>query len=211
MAAGLTASCAPVSPEAKLAMFHGVTDLKGAPVPAGASPTLGLDGAHIMLMGLQGETAAGRLIPLTITFETAGDVTTKATLTADAMGMDMSGQGMHHSMNHSESIHMPTATAAHHRRQRSARRGTGWRIRADVERFTFAPEAMDGDHVAGEGHGHLYVGGLKIMRMTSPEVVIGALPPGEHEVRVTLNSNDHKAYHSDADPVAAVTSIAVEE
>jgi copper(I)-binding protein len=183
------------SPDAKLAVFHGVTDLEGAPVPGTGAASLSLDGAHIMLMGVSGVWLDGRLIPLTITFQNAGEVTTKATLSAAVGGMDMSGQGMHHSMDHSNGMMIdtdvaPTITVT------AAPVGDGWRIRAETERFTFAPAAMDSAHVLGEGHGHLYIGGLKIMRMTAPEAAIGALPPGRHKVRVTLNTNNHMAYRT---------------
>lgn len=197
------------SPEAQRAMLHGVTDARGAPVPAGGSPSFSLDGAHIMLMAIEGDLANGRLIPLTITFENAGDVTTKATLIAGAQGMVMSG-GMNHVMDPAMGMEVP-ADKAPTIGVSAAPDGDGWRIRATVGRFRFAPDAMDGEHVPGEGHGHLYVGGLKMMRMTAPEALIGALPPGRHEVRVTLNTNNHMAYRTDAGPVSAVTFIEVEE
>lgn len=198
------------SPEAKLAVFHGVTDVEGAPVPALGGASLSLDGAHIMLMGLDGEWADGRLVPLTITFQNAGDVSTKATLNAGTGGMDMSGQGMHHSMDHSAGMMMP-ANAAPRVVVTAEPAGDGWRIRAETDRFAFAPDAMDGEHVAGQGHGHLYIGGLKIMRMTGPEATIGALPPGQHEVRVTLNTNNHMSYRTEAGDVTATTIINVPE
>lgn len=198
------------SPDAKLAVFHGVTDLIGAPVPANGRASLSLDGAHIMLMGMSGEWVDGRLIPLTITFKNAGEVTTKATLSAASGGMNMSGQGMHHSMNFATGMTLGVETAPAIMLSVN-REGDGWRIRAETERFTFAPAAMDGAHVPGEGHGHLYVGGLKIMRMTTAEALIGALPPGRHDVRVTLNTNNHMAYRTDAGPVTATATIDVPE
>lgn len=198
------------SPEAKLAMFHGVTDPMGAPIPASGAASLSLDGAHIMLMGISGELAEGRLIPLTITFENAGEVSTKAKLSVSTGGMDMSGADLRHGMDHSKGMMMEAALAPAITII-AAPVASGWRIHAQTERFNFAPAAMNGAHVAGEGHGHLYIGGLKIMRMTEPEAMIGALPPGRHEVRVTLNTNSHMAYHTNAGPVTATTFIDIPE
>jgi hypothetical protein len=65
-------------------------------------------------------------------------------------------------------------------------------------------------HVPGMGHGHIYVGGMKLDRLFKSEYLIGQLPPGRHEVRVTLNTNDHRAYVVDDVPVSASTFIMVD-
>lgn len=196
------------SPDAKLATLHGVTDASGAPVPAMGSASLSLDGAHAMLMGVGDEWVDGHLIPLSLTFQNAGEVSTKATLSAAGGGMNMSGQGMQHSMNFSAGMTVD-ASMAPSIAIVAAPVDNGWRIRVETTRFAFKAAAMDGPHVAGEGHGHLYIGGLKIMRMTTPEVTIGALPSGRHEVRVTLNTNNHMAYHTTDGPVSAATFVTV--
>ena len=38
---------------------------------------------------------------------------------------------------------------------------SGWNAKGVVEHFRFAPENASQDHVAGEGHEHLYVDGVK--------------------------------------------------
>ena len=81
--------------------------------------------------------------------------------------------------------------------------GGGWIVRAETTEFTFARELVDGSHVPGTGHAHLYVGGAKIGRMYEPEARLGRLPPGEHVIRVALNSNDHRTYLVDDAPVSA--------
>ena len=58
-----------------------------------------------------------------------------------------------------------------------------------VEDFTFSEEFIDLFHVPGIGHGHLYVGGMKLGRLYTPEAYIGALPKGQHEIGVTLDTN----------------------
>jgi copper(I)-binding protein len=187
------------SPDARLAMLHGEEDLAGLPIPAGTGANLAPDGAHVMLMGVAGDLTSGRLFPITLEFQNAGPMTVKATLTdkAEMMTMDHSGHGGNGSSPTSVTAASPTLTIS------AEETPMGWRIRSGTTNFRFAPEAMDGAHMPGEGHGHLYIGGIKIMRVTAEEVEIGALPPGEHKMRVVLNTNDHRAYFSDGRPVSA--------
>ncbi|MEM7545089.1 MAG: copper chaperone PCu(A)C [Pseudomonadota bacterium] len=188
------------SDEAKLAMLHGEEDLTGLPIPAGTGASLAGDGAHVMLMSVSGDLTPGRLFPITLEFQNAGEMAVKATLTSqsDVMQMDHSGHGGGAMM---VATNPPTLSIS------AEETASGWRIRSDATNFRFAPEAMDGPHVAGEGHGHLYIGGIKIMRVTAEEVEIGALPPGEHKIRVTLNTNDHQMYMAGDAPVTAVTVV----
>ena len=77
--------------------------------------------------------------------------------------------------------------------------------------FTFAAENVNGDHVDGEGHAHVYVDGVKITRVYTPWVYLGDIGPGEHEIRVTLNANHHPEYAWNGRVVEATTSITVPE
>ena len=87
----------------------------------------------------------------------------------------------------------------------------GWRVDAETTAFRFAEDLMNGPHEPGTGHGHLYVGDMKIGRMLGPTAFIGALPAGTHEVRVTLNSNDHRPLVVDGAPLTATATIQVDE
>jgi hypothetical protein len=51
---------------------------------------------------------------------------------------------------------------------------------------------------------------MKLGRLFAPEYHIGPLPPGSHEIRVTLNTNDHRAYVVGDTPVTASTIITVD-
>ncbi|MEM9145858.1 MAG: copper chaperone PCu(A)C [Pseudomonadota bacterium] len=197
------------SPEAARVVLAAAEDPAGLAIPAGATPSLALDGAHGMLMGLEGARTDGRLIPLVLTFAKAGPVSVKARLAAPATGSgDATGHMAGHGMHGAEMLELAPAEAPQVALA-ATRDGEGWRILADVSRFRFAPEAMDGAHAPGEGHGHLYVGGLKIGRMTGPELRLGRLPPGRHRVRLTLNTNDHRAYATGGTAVTA--EIAIEQ
>ena len=60
-----------------------------------------------------------------------------------------------------------------------------------TEGFRFAPELVDQAHTPGAGHAHIYVDGVKLGRVFENEHHIEQLAPGEHEIRVSLNTNDH--------------------
>ncbi len=88
--------------------------------------------------------------------------------------------------------------------------GKVYNIRLIPSGFTFSPQNVNGDHVEGEGHAHLYIDGEKITRMYGPWLHLPDLEPGTHTVRVTLNTNDHKAYYWDGEPVEASIVVHVE-
>ena len=79
-----------------------------------------------------------------------------------------------------------------------------------VSNFTFAPLAVNGPHVAGQGHAHIYVNGVKFARSYGPWMQLDALPKGTHEIRVTLNANDHAHLAVNGVPIEAVTEITIE-
>lgn len=72
----------------------------------------------------------------------------------------------------------------------------GWNLRLDTTNFVFAPERVSTEHVAGEGHAHLYVDGIKITRIYAQWHQLPTLQPGEHTIRVDLSANDHSPLSS---------------
>lgn len=73
--------------------------------------------------------------------------------------------------------------------------------------FRFAPEKVNAPNVAGEGHPHLYVNGVRLGRVYSPYLHLGMLAPGMNEVRVTLNTNMHQEYAHGGETIEAVATI----
>lgn len=65
-------------------------------------------------------------------------------------------------------------------------------VEIDVEGMRFAPESVDQEHTAGAGHAHIYVDGEKLGRVFESSYRIENLPPGDHDIRVSLNTNDHR-------------------
>ena len=172
----------------------------GAPVlglPAESRPSLAMDGVHAMVMGL-GDMADGRLVPVRLVFERGGEITTRARISTTGM------------MDHRAVLDVPPDEPSPKLGLTVTQHGSGWNVLAEVEDFTFSKSAVDGPHQPGVGHAHLYLNGLKLQRMYRPEARISALPPGTYEVRVTVNSNDHRVYSVNGAPVTAAAEITVD-
>jgi hypothetical protein len=89
---------------------------------------------------------------------------------------------------------------------------SGWNMQIITENFQFAPERSSLEHYPGEGHAHLYIDGTKIARVYGAWYHIDEeLSSGDHQVEVTLNSNDHNLYTVKGKVVEAKTIISVEE
>jgi hypothetical protein len=86
---------------------------------------------------------------------------------------------------------------------------SGWNLHVETTNFRFAPELAGRPHMPGEGHAHLYIDGRKAARIYGPWHHIGPLPPGRHELLVTLNANTHGAYTAGGAPIEARATILV--
>ena len=73
--------------------------------------------------------------------------------------------------------------------------------------FRLAPERINAPNVAGDGHPHVYVNGVRLGRVYSPFLHLGKLAPGMNEVRVTLNTNMHQEYARNGETIEAVATI----
>ena len=85
----------------------------------------------------------------------------------------------------------------------------GVNVRIATEGFRFAPELVDQEHTPGAGHAHIYLNGEKLGRVFESEYHIAVVPPGEHEVRVSLNTNDHGELVFDGRKVEATATVNV--
>ena len=81
----------------------------------------------------------------------------------------------------------------------------------DTTNFQFAPESVSEDHVRGEGHAHVFVDDVKISRAYGPWYHLPKLKPGTHEIKVTLNTNDHREYAVDGESIMTTTTVTVSE
>jgi len=185
------------SPEAGRARVVG----GGGPfvLPAGSAPSRALDGAHAVLEDISGGLDAGRLIPLRLTFDDG-----TATARARVQPPDAADpHAMHAAMGHVMTVEAAGMSLA----MEVEPVEDGWRVLIDAPGLEFSADAADGEHVPGQGHGHLYLDGLKLQRVYAPELRIGALPPGRYELTLSLNANDHRAYAVDGTPLTASATI----
>jgi methionine-rich copper-binding protein CopC len=70
----------------------------------------------------------------------------------------------------------------------------GYVLHVKTTNWTWAPLAANGAAVPNEGHGHLYVDGVKVNRLYGEWYHLEGLTPGQHDITVTLNANDHSEY-----------------
>ncbi|MEM9604057.1 MAG: copper chaperone PCu(A)C [Pseudomonadota bacterium] len=189
------------SPDAGITHIMG-GELASVVVPGGGTVDFALDGAHIMMMAVSGDLRAGRLIPLQFTLGDGSVLKTQVTV-ADADPVD-------HSL-HAGMAGMPIEPAPLISLTPLRDSASGpWRITAAVDHFVFDTERVDTEHVPGAGHGHLYLNGVKLGRYCGGEMAIGVLPPGEHTVRLDLNTNLHQPYAVDGKGVSGQTRIVVD-
>lgn len=86
----------------------------------------------------------------------------------------------------------------------------GYNLQILTTNFTFSPEQASTEHIDGTGHAHLYIDGKKITRVYGEWIHIDDLMPGDHEILVTLNTNDHKDYMINNEQIADSVIISVE-
>jgi hypothetical protein len=77
----------------------------------------------------------------------------------------------------------------------------GWNLEVKVSNFEFTPsQTNQADDMSG-GHAHLYINGEKVTRIYGNWYYLKNLEPGENQVKVTLNTNGHKALYSQGQPI----------
>ncbi|TFF19939.1 hypothetical protein E3C22_19995 [Jiella endophytica] len=69
-----------------------------------------------------------------------------------------------------------------------------WTVSMAAENFRFTEicKAVEGSEVVG--HVHIYEGDRKLVSAYAPEKSIGRLSPGRHELTITLQATDHRAF-----------------
>jgi len=85
---------------------------------------------------------------------------------------------------------------------------TGWTITTEVVGFTLT-DADTTEAVPAEGHLHLFVDGQLATMVYEAEHLLNDLEPGDHQIMVTLSTNDHLDYLLDGEPIMAMDTITV--
>lgn len=196
------------------AAIMGSTGTGGLAIPQGAKPSFSSDGAHIMLSDINEDLKPGEFIPLTLEFKNAGSVAVKAIVAepATAISVDNPNAKMDHSMHGANAIfeindeqNPPEIIMT-----LVQNNNKNWQVEIKTTNFEFFEPIVEPlVHKDGQGHGHLYLNGLKLQRMYTGTAIIGALPVGQHTVSATLNTNDHKAYSIGGKPLSSEVVIEV--
>lgn len=82
-------------------------------------------------------------------------------------------------------------------------------VQIAAEGFQFAPDSVDQPHTPGAGHAHIYVDGVKLGRVFESDYHIDPLSPGQHEIKVSLNTNDHSELVYDGSKVESTATVTV--
>lgn len=85
----------------------------------------------------------------------------------------------------------------------------GYNVQILTRNFTFTPAAINRAPEDNEGHAHIYVNGVKIARVYSTWYHLSGalLRPGDNDVSVTLNANDHSEWAVDGKPISSVVRV----
>ena len=86
----------------------------------------------------------------------------------------------------------------------------GWNLHISPQNFRFAPENASTTDVAGEGHAHIYINGVKLSRLYGNWQHLTNLPKGTVDISVSLNANSHSPLMVDNVPVSATATIQVD-
>lgn len=171
-------------------------------VPAEGKTLLAAETAHIEITGLTEALQPGQIIPLTLIFQNAGEVPIKARvdeLVAPDQMVLLSGL---YEPAAGEPVPVLGVQAVPAADGRVA-------ITLLLENFELDKATVDLPHTPGRGHAHLYIDNVKIGRMYAPTLTTEPLAPGEHLISVALNTNDHRAYAQNGEPMTASVSVTI--
>ncbi|QMU59843.1 MAG: copper chaperone PCu(A)C [Boseongicola sp.] len=167
-------------------------------IPADGSGVLAMDGAHIMLRTPSEDFSEGGFLPLTLSFDGKGDISTRI-IHAGMQGMQhSSGKGISETPAPSVGLTLPNNIG-----------GEGFDLTVDIQGLSLI-ETPDGTpHFTGQGHAHVYLNGLKLGRLYDETYAIGALPKGTYTLRVSLNANNHMPYMDGDTPISDAVTFTI--
>jgi hypothetical protein len=149
-------------------------------------------------------------VRVTLNANNHSDLAKDGQVIADTATVVSSGPGSHsHMMARYEvpdGVAVPTVDLSVHEDPKA-----GWNLHLETTAFRWAPQNASTPPVMGEGHAHLYVDGEKVARLYCDWYPLMGLSAGDHEVRVTLNANNHSDYSREGVVVEDVETIVVPE
>lgn len=85
----------------------------------------------------------------------------------------------------------------------------GWNLYVGTANFDFEPSKVNGESLPTGGHAHLYINDQPMQRIYSTWTHLPELPPGENEIRVTLNANGHETLTTQGEPIEESVTVDV--
>ncbi|WP_449537528.1 hypothetical protein [Ferdinandcohnia sp. Marseille-Q9671] len=85
-----------------------------------------------------------------------------------------------------------------------------WLLEIKTENFTFEPKLAGSTEISyNEGHAHIYVNEKKLNRLYGEYYNLDMLSSGTHQIKVTLNGNNHGVFMYEGKEVAFSETIHV--
>jgi len=128
---------------------------------------------------------------LLIGLSNGGGSFSNAQETLDTYPVDLSIATLHHHQEHFVQENPPEINVTAHRDEMMPNH---FNLEIRTENFRFAPENISEQHVENTGHAHVYVNDALISRSYGNWYHLPRLKPGNHTIRVTLNTNQHDEY-----------------
>lgn len=123
-------------------------------------------------------------------------------------GMDHGDEA--HAMMHETPLEVPAEDAPQLSIMLYTDPMAGWNLHIMTDNFAFSPQHASLENITGEGHAHVYINGQKRGRVYGAWTHLDTLPKGEVEVRVSLNTNDHRPLAVDGIAIEAAQTIMVD-
>lgn len=88
--------------------------------------------------------------------------------------------------------------------------GGTWYLEVHTENFTFKPEKAGSEEITfNEGHAHIYLNGKKVNRLYGKFFHLDKLPSGTHNIKITLNGNNHGVFVVNGEEIAHSETIKI--
>lgn len=82
-------------------------------------------------------------------------------------------------------------------------------VAIETEGWRWAPEEVNGADAPGAGHAHIYADGKKLSRVYGPYHYLPSPEPGQREIRILLNTNQHRELAWQGAPVESTITVNV--
>lgn len=128
---------------------------------------------------------------LLIGFSNSSDAYTSGEEVLEEYPLDLSMSTIHRHQTHIVEKNEPDVELVAHQDEIMPNH---FNLEIKTENFEFAPKNISESHIDNKGHAHVYVDDSLISRSYGNWYHLNRLKPGNHTIRVTLNTNQHDEY-----------------